>query len=358
MAGFDFPLRLPGAAAALLAGGILYYLLGAAGILSSVGISFQLPGFDGIGLLLPIPQAGGFLGMFGDALRYLPLAAPFCLLVITQAININESVRLAGDNYNTREIILVDAFATLAAGCCGGVAQSTPYFGHSAYKKMGARAAYTLATGLIVGLGGMLGLIGFFVDLIPAAVVKPILILIGFDMVRLSFQMTPDRHAMAVIIAMVPSILNYAYTQVKTLFAQVQSGTRSLRESLAGWQDAPPEGLATIQAQLDQMVSNAWIREYIILGALGQGFILTAMIWGAMVAFTIDARIGRAALTMAIAVVFSLFGLIHSVYPTGDIYLPWHLRIDFTEGLYERSLAMHFLGPNRKRSTEENRPEP
>ena len=221
-------------AAALLAGGGLYYLLGAFGVLTSMGFSFDLPGFEGIGLLLPIPQAGGFGEMFGDSLNYLPLAAPFCLLVITQAININEAVRLAGDTYNTREIILVDAIATLVGGCCGGVVQSTPYFGHSAYKKMGARAAYTLATGLIIGLGGMLGLIGFFVDLIPAAVVKPILILVGFDMVRLSFQMTPDRHIMAVIFAIVPSILNYAYTHVKTLYTKSFRRRRS-RNSQGIW---------------------------------------------------------------------------------------------------------------------------
>ena len=45
----------------------------------------------------------------------------------------------------------------MAAGFCGGVVQNTPYIGHPAYKAMGARAGYTLATGLVIGGGAALG---------------------------------------------------------------------------------------------------------------------------------------------------------------------------------------------------------
>ena len=56
---------------------------------------------------------------------------------------------------------------------------------------------------------------------------------------------------------------------------------------------------------------------------LAHGFILTAMLWGAALAFLIDRRIGAAAVTLGAAAVLSLFGLIHSVLPTGGIYVPW-----------------------------------
>ena len=46
-----------------------------------------------------------------------------------------------------------------AAGCCGGVVQNTPYIGHPAYKAMGARAGYTLATGLVIGVGAAIGVV-------------------------------------------------------------------------------------------------------------------------------------------------------------------------------------------------------
>ena len=43
---------------------------------------------------------------------------------------------------------------------CGGVIQTTPYIGHPAYKSMGGRAAYTLATALFVGGAGVIGYFG------------------------------------------------------------------------------------------------------------------------------------------------------------------------------------------------------
>ena len=48
---------------------------------------------------------------------------------------------------------LTEALATIVAGLCGGVVQNTPYIGHPAYKAMGARAGYTLVTGLVIGVG-------------------------------------------------------------------------------------------------------------------------------------------------------------------------------------------------------------
>ena len=56
---------------------------------------------------------------------------------------------------------------------------------------------------------------------------------------------------------------------------------------------------------------------------LAHGFILTGMLWGAALAFVIDKRIGAGAVVLGISSVLSLFGFIHSVLPTGGIYLPW-----------------------------------
>jgi len=73
---------------------------------------------------------------------YLPLALPFAILTVIGGINVTESARIAGDDYRTRDILLTEAIATLIAGVCGGVSQSTPYIGHPAYKAMGGRAGY------------------------------------------------------------------------------------------------------------------------------------------------------------------------------------------------------------------------
>jgi AGZA family xanthine/uracil permease-like MFS transporter len=56
---------------------------------------------------------------------------------------------------------------------------------------------------------------------------------------------------------------------------------------------------------------------------LAHGFILTGMLWGAALAFLIDRRLGASAVTLGAAAALSFFGLIHSVLPTGGIYVPW-----------------------------------
>src|SRR6202008_2308074 len=110
----------------------------------------------------------GFVKGFSIAVReYLPLALPFALLTIIGGINVTESARVAGDDYKTRDILLTEAVATLLAGVCGGVSQTTPYIGHPAFKAMGGRAAYTLACGIFIGLGGILGYIPVLVQILP-----------------------------------------------------------------------------------------------------------------------------------------------------------------------------------------------
>jgi AGZA family xanthine/uracil permease-like MFS transporter len=58
------------------------------------------------------------------------------------------------------------------------------------------------------------------------------------------------------------------------------------------------------------------------MSIVGQGFILTAMLWGAAVAFLIDGRPGAVAATFGVLAVFSLFGVVHSVDPNGGLQLP------------------------------------
>jgi AGZA family xanthine/uracil permease-like MFS transporter len=209
---------------------------------------------------------------------------------------------VAGDDYNTRDILLTEAVATLVAGVCGGVAQSTPYIGQPAYKRMGARAGYTLLTGLFIGLGGVLGYISFIVELIPRAVLAPILIFVALDIAVQAFLACPARHAPAVAFTYFPTIArllaiklgNPAFVPVERLRALLTTPGKEL-----------PEVLVTV--------------------ALGNGFILTAMLWGAFLAEMIDRRLKRSALYLGVLAVFTFFGVIHSANPEGSMYLPWSL---------------------------------
>lgn len=295
VARYRLPLGIPGAFAAVLVGTGLYYGLGAMGIGGHV---VALPEFSPE-LSLPLPTLGAFEEM-GQALRYLPFAIPFGLLTIVGGINVTESARCAGDDYNTRNILLVEAAATFVAGVFGGVVQTTPYIGHPAYKAMGARAAYTLACGLVVGLGGALGVVSSVVAAIPAAAVAPTLLFVGLAIGVQAFEVCPKKHYAAVVFALIPVIAELVrIALVSVLFDPGVSGF--------------PKG-----TDGGRLLATASL--------LGHGFILTSMFWAASISLLLDGRVLAASAYLGVMGVMTAFGFMHSVLPGGNIYLPWELE--------------------------------
>ena len=204
----------------------------------------------------PWPTFGFIFGL-GKAIAYLPIAFPFALLTIIGGINVTESARVAGDEYRTRDILLTEAVATVVAALFGGVAQSTPYIGHPAYKAMGGRAAYTLATGLFIGIGGALGAMSIVVQAIPEAVITPILLFVGIEIVSQAFIESPRKHVPAVAFAIVPVVAYLVLTYADSLIGKLDPSVNL------------PKALTDDQN---------------ILRAIGNGFILTAILWGGFLA--------------------------------------------------------------------------
>src|SRR5262249_57683941 len=126
-----------------------------------------------------------------EALAYLPVAMPLALATVVGGIDCTESAAAAGDDYPTGQIIAAEGLATLIGGLFGGVIQSTPYIGHPAYKAMGARSAYTLATALFVGAAGILGFFDWIFFIISKAVIFPILIFVVLAITSPSFYPPP-----------------------------------------------------------------------------------------------------------------------------------------------------------------------
>jgi adenine/guanine/hypoxanthine permease len=287
------PFGIPGAFLAVAVGCLLYYLTGA---LHLFDIAVKTPALE-LHPALPLPTFG-FIHGLGKSISYLPIAFPFALLTIIGGINNTESARVAGDAYRTRDILLTEAVATVVAALFGGVAQSTPYIGHPAYKAMGGRAAYTLATGLFIGIGGMLGVMSFVVEAIPEAVITPILLFVGIEIVSQAFAESPRKHIPVVAFAMVPVVGYLVLTYADSLIGKLDPAT---------------------------ILPKALTDEQNILRAIGHGFILTAILWGGFLADLIDGKTRRAAVFVILCAVCTLFGFIHSVAPAGDIYLPWQI---------------------------------
>ena len=300
------PFRTPAVLASVAVGAIIYYGAGAFGLLNGP-MAHPSAGFP-VGL--PIPTLGFVHGMKLAVTQYIPLALPFAILTVIGGINVTESARYAGDDYSTRNILLTEAIATLIAGVCGGVSQSTPYIGHPAYKDMGGRAGYTLATGLFVGLGGMLGYIAFMADALPIPVLAPILVFVALDITEQSYLATPHRHAAAVTLAIMPSIAQL----IQIFLSQVHNGALL---------SAAIDVQGTMKAT--GIMNETFIRQCGVMLVLAHGFILTGMLWGGAIAFMIDRKIKAAVTTWFVCAAFSLFGIIHSVIPTGGVYTPWSL---------------------------------
>ncbi len=296
------PMKLPGAVGGFLVAGAMYAIMSSLGML---GANSE-PLFNPSDALFPTQWTEaltlGWLSSMGETVKYLPVVVPFALATVVGGIDCTESAAAAGDEYHTNTVIGVEALATLLASLCGAVIQTTPYIGHPAYKAMGGRAAYTLATALTMGILGMTGLFGYFYEFIPKATVYPILVFVGLEIAAQSFLATPRRHYPAVALACVPALATLAVFFVGQLF-----GDGALRENGIG---------------LAQLVNEELKTNLQTTFALANGFIVTSVLWASALAMAIDRRLVAAAGFNALAAVCTLFGLMHSPLPNSPILFP------------------------------------
>ena len=222
--------------------------------------------------------------------------------MIPKASPASESARAAGDDYRTRDILLVEALATLVAGFFGGVAQTTPYIGQPSYKAMGARSGYTLLTGLVIGLGGVFGYLSNIVELVPLSVLAPILVFVAIGITVQAFEATPMRYAAAVVFSFFPAIARMVTIKL-----------------------SDPTYVAADRFQSLFADRTHGISELAVITVLGNGFIITSMVWASVLVALIDGKTLRAAAILLLGATLSLFGVIHSVQLSGGIYLPWLL---------------------------------
>ena len=250
----------------------------------------------------PRPQPG-FAYAMHRTVTYLPLLVPFALLTVIGGVNNTASARAAGDAYDVRSILFAEAAATLIAGLFGGVAQTTPYIGHPAYKDMGARAGYTLLTGLFIGAGGALGVVSGLLRWIPLSVLAPVLVFVALDITAQAYRSVPARHLPAIAFSFFPAI------------------ARMLTIELGDPRFLSPERFARLMT-----AASTGLPPLAVIVALGNGFIISATIWAAFLVELIERRARAAAAYLAAGGCLCAFGIIHSVKADGSVYVPWRLH--------------------------------
>ena len=293
------PFRIPGALGAVLVGCLIWYFMLGFDWVRGTEYAHHAPSPSLVWFPLEWFTVFTFqwVGAFGETVPYMAYIIPFAIATVIGGIDCTESAASAGDEYKTSHIIGIEAFATTIAGLCGGVVQTTPYIGHPAYKAMGGRAAYTLATAAFVGGAGLIGYFSFLFQIIPEAAILPILVFIGIEISAQSYHATPRRHYAALAVACLPALAKLVMIYVG----------RFIDEDTV---------LRPDQQQL-----------LMLLRMLAGGFILTSLIWASAVANIIDRRYFGASMYFAFGGLLVLFGAMHSPMPGDNMFWPWDIGI-------------------------------
>ena len=130
----------------------------------------------------------------------------------------------------------------------------------------------------------------------------PILIFVALDIMSQAFEACPKRHFPAVAFSFFPIVARLLQIKLSdTTYVSAAHFTELLNKT------------------------GRTLPELLVIVALGNGFILTAMLWGAFIAILIDKKLKLASAYLILIAVFTFFGIIHSAIPDGNMYLPWNL---------------------------------
>ncbi len=294
------PYNIPAIPVAIISGTILYYLFVPLGLTAKINL-------DHTSLALSIPHLNlNAFHSFSMAFNYLPVVIPFSLLVICGTISVVEGANSIGqEQYKTKQLMILDSIATIISAMFGGVSQTTPYAGFIAYKKMEARAGFMVLNILFVGFGAFFGVFAILVNLVPEAAISPILLFVAFEITMQGFHRSDFKYTVAILFSFFPSIARLLIIKI-------------------------PDGALVSQNQLQTFILghlNPQITDQFVIALLGNGFFISAALWASWLCYAIDHKRRESFICAVLLSVFSLFGVVHSVYLDGHLYLPTYLPI-------------------------------
>ena len=282
------PFGLPGGLAAVIVGiivGWLAYFAGWSDVVKAEQVRASLQQF---GLHLPFVSTDVWRGL-ADVAPLLATAIPLGIYNFTEAMNNVESASAAGDSYDLRKILAADGIGAIAGAMLGSPFPPAVYIGHPGWKAVGGRIGYSLATGVVIALVCFLGLTALLLAVVPLVAILPILLYVGLVIGAQAFQASPQSHAPAVVLAIIPNVAAWGQLQVDSaLNAAGTSGAQVGAGKLAG------SGLVYHGMEL-----------------LGGGAVLAGLVLGALAAFIIDRRLKEAGLWALAGAVLAFFGFIH-----------------------------------------------
>jgi len=227
---------------------------------------------------------------FREVAPYLAVALPLGIGNAISTLNNIESAAAAGDNYDTKECMIVDGIGTLVGALLGSPFTTTVYIGHLGWKNCGARAGYSVAVGVASLLICVLGIIPILLTVVPLVAILPILLYVGLVMGAQAYQATPRQHAPAVVLAVIPWLAMWGKNLVDNALSA--AGTNATKVGL--------DALAKSSVLYNGMT------------ILSNGAIITSMIIASVAVYAIDHKFNLAAIYSLAGAVFAFFGLIHA----------------------------------------------
>ncbi len=293
--GFFTDLKLPGnipiGLAALLAGTAIGWIGGymhpADVSAAAHDVAFSLPSFN--------------FGRLGHGLSeispLLSTAIPLGIYNFCEGMSNVESAAAAGDNFNLRSILLADGTGAIVGSCLGSPFPPAVYIGHPGWKRVGGRTGYSMGSGVVIAILCFCGLFGLLGAVLPNPAIVPILLYIGLLIGAQAFQEVPKRHAVAVVIAIIPNVANWAQGQMDDALSA--AGTTAAKVGYANIANAGSIYKGTM--------------------LLGGGATLAGLLLGAITAFLIDRKFFWSAGYCAAGAVLGFIGLVHGARVGWDI---------------------------------------
>ena len=219
---------------------------------------------------------------------YLAVILPLASLDTLASLQILESVKIAGDDYRTTPSLLMNGVGTLAAAALGSPFPTTLYVGHAAHKANGARSGYSALNGLVTLVLCTTGLLPLVLRIVPLEVAGPVIVWFGLVTVGQAFVEVPRAQSIAVALGLVPMLAQWAAGIADTVARKAGSS------------------LAEVLPRMGTELALGGLL------ALGQGALLTSMLWAAVMALVIEHRFVQAAGWILAAALLAAFGVIHA----------------------------------------------
>ncbi|GBF51818.1 permease; transmembrane protein [Leptospira ryugenii] len=311
-----FPLGLPGGLVSIFLGILLAFISGKLGTPIFVEGAWQR-GVETVGFYLPTLSILDLFSVLDAAnmKAYLAVILPMGIFNVIGSLQNIESAEASGDSFPTKTSLLVNGLGTIIGTFFGSPFPTTIYIGHPGWKGLGAKHGYSVLNGIFMSIVCFFGLMGILQALVPIEAGMAIVLWIGIVIGAQAFQATPSLHAPAVVIGLLPALAGWAVLIIQNTFFFLD---RQLQTILSN------QGIkAELHHSLSDIGEHVSFLPYALSGllALSQGFLLTSMVWAAIIVFLLEKDFYRAGIWCFVGSVLAGLGLIHSYQLAGNAIL-------------------------------------